>query len=151
MNKLVQPRAPNRRSFIETARYGAITSAPWTLISYCDGRSSKGVSPVIARDSIPNIDLELIAIQREIPNLSASKTTYWFFDGQSIKGDKEALETLEDSSLGPIFTVQKGQRIRIRFKNKIPEETTIHWHGMHVPEKDDGQYDAKATSCSCTP
>ncbi len=29
--------------------------------------------------------------------------------------------------LGPIFRVHRGQRVRIRFKNLIPQESIVHW------------------------
>ncbi|WP_226375466.1 multicopper oxidase domain-containing protein [Effusibacillus dendaii] len=28
--------------------------------------------------------------------------------------------------------------IRVILKNSLPEETAIHWHGLHVPNKMDG-------------
>jgi FtsP/CotA-like multicopper oxidase with cupredoxin domain len=39
---------------------------------------------------------------------------------------------------GPEFRVKEGEKVRIVFKNELPEETTIHWHGVDVPFKMDG-------------
>lgn len=39
---------------------------------------------------------------------------------------------------GPTIRVQNGERVRIKFTNNLPEETTIHWHGIGVPNSDDG-------------
>ena len=39
---------------------------------------------------------------------------------------------------GPEIRVRNGQRVRIRFKNDLPVETTIHWHGIAVPNSQDG-------------
>jgi len=39
---------------------------------------------------------------------------------------------------GPTIRVRNGERIRIRFKNNLPDETTIHWHGVGVPNSQDG-------------
>lgn len=39
---------------------------------------------------------------------------------------------------GPTIRVRDGQRIRIRFTNDLPVETTIHWHGVGVPNSQDG-------------
>ena len=33
---------------------------------------------------------------------------------------------------------QKGQKIRIRLRNGLPEPTITHWHGLHVPMLMDG-------------
>jgi manganese oxidase len=34
--------------------------------------------------------------------------------------------------------VKNGQRVRIRFTNNLPVETTVHWHGIGVPNSQDG-------------
>ena len=34
--------------------------------------------------------------------------------------------------------MRNGQRVRIRFTNNLPVETTIHWHGIGVPSSQDG-------------
>ena len=39
---------------------------------------------------------------------------------------------------GPQIRVRNGQRVRIRFRNDLPVETTIHWHGIGVPNAEDG-------------
>jgi manganese oxidase len=39
---------------------------------------------------------------------------------------------------GPEIRVRNGQRVRIRFTNDLPVETTIHWHGIGVPSSQDG-------------
>ena len=39
---------------------------------------------------------------------------------------------------GPQFRVRNGQRVRIRFTNNLSVETTVHWHGIDVPNAMDG-------------
>jgi len=39
---------------------------------------------------------------------------------------------------GPTIEVMEGDRVRIIFHNKLPEPTTIHWHGLEVPIEMDG-------------
>ena len=39
---------------------------------------------------------------------------------------------------GPLIRVTEGDRVRIRVKNELPEPTTIHWHGIEVPNAMDG-------------
>ena len=39
---------------------------------------------------------------------------------------------------GPTIEVNEGERVRILFQNKLPEATTVHWHGLEVPPKMDG-------------
>ena len=56
---------------------------------------------------------------------------------------------------GPTLDVHEGDRVIIHFQNDLPEATTIHWHGLHIPADMDGsplrpigagkQYDYKFT------
>src|SRR6266478_5020314 len=39
---------------------------------------------------------------------------------------------------GPTIQIQQGDRVRVIFENKLPESTTIHWHGLEVPIEQDG-------------
>ena len=56
---------------------------------------------------------------------------------------------------GPTLEVHEGDHVIIHFRNSLPEATTIHWHGLHIPADMDGsplrpigagkQYDYKFT------
>ncbi|MCL5997990.1 MAG: copper oxidase [Chloroflexi bacterium] len=39
---------------------------------------------------------------------------------------------------GPLIRVTEGDKLRVVLKNELPEQTTIHWHGMEVPIEMDG-------------
>ncbi len=39
---------------------------------------------------------------------------------------------------GPEIRVKEGQRLRVMVKNQLPEGTTVHWHGLPVPNRMDG-------------
>ncbi len=39
---------------------------------------------------------------------------------------------------GPEIRARRGDRIRIAVENHLPEETTVHWHGVRVPNAMDG-------------
>jgi manganese oxidase len=39
---------------------------------------------------------------------------------------------------GPTIQVQQGDRVRILFENRLPESTSLHWHGLEVPIEQDG-------------
>ncbi|EKE06316.1 MAG: hypothetical protein ACD_19C00017G0016 [uncultured bacterium] len=39
---------------------------------------------------------------------------------------------------GPLIRVTNGDKVRILIKNNLPEPTTIHWHGIQVPNNMDG-------------
>jgi FtsP/CotA-like multicopper oxidase with cupredoxin domain len=39
---------------------------------------------------------------------------------------------------GPLIRVAQGDRLIVHFENQLPEPTTIHWHGVRVPNAMDG-------------
>src|SRR5215467_11306638 len=39
---------------------------------------------------------------------------------------------------GPTIQIQQGDRIRVIFENRLPESTSLHWHGLEVPIEQDG-------------
>ena len=60
-------------------------------------------------------------VLREIaPGMNA---TLWGYNGQSP---------------GPTIEVVEGDRVRVFLTNKLPEHTTMHWHGQRLPNGMDG-------------
>lgn len=39
---------------------------------------------------------------------------------------------------GPTIRIKKGDTLKVNFKNELPQDTTIHWHGARVPNAMDG-------------
>ncbi|MGM1056875.1 MAG: multicopper oxidase family protein [Bacteroidota bacterium] len=128
----------DRRNFIFKAGLGTAFALTWPLSNGCENNYSKATRPELSKDFLPDIDIELSAVQSEKSIFPGTTTRVWTFESKLIEGDQQALQRLPDSFLGPIIRVRKGQKIRIRFKNELPEESIIHWHGMHVPEQYDG-------------
>lgn len=61
----------------------------------------------------------------------------------------EAMHTYRDGQLTPVYAynaqvpgpaiqARVGNRVIVHFNNHLPESTTIHWHGMRVPNEMDG-------------
>jgi FtsP/CotA-like multicopper oxidase with cupredoxin domain len=42
---------------------------------------------------------------------------------------------------GPRLHLVEGHRVRINVHNGLPEPTTVHWHGLNVPNVMDGPAD----------
>lgn len=42
------------------------------------------------------------------------------------------------SMIGPTIEVVEGDHVRIYVENGLPDETTVHWHGLHIPLDMDG-------------
>jgi manganese oxidase len=39
---------------------------------------------------------------------------------------------------GRTIQIQQGARVRVVFENRLPESTSIHWHGLEIPIEQDG-------------
>lgn len=39
---------------------------------------------------------------------------------------------------GPLLLAEEGDSVVVHFTNELPEETTVHWHGIHLPARFDG-------------
>jgi FtsP/CotA-like multicopper oxidase with cupredoxin domain len=86
----------------------------------------------------PDVELSLRAAPAEQAILPGAPSQVWSFQGHLIQGPAEALQPIPDSYLGPTIRVRRGQKIRIHFHNDLPQESIIHWHGLHVPADMDG-------------
>lgn len=53
-------------------------------------------------------------------------------------GHRVRMWTYNGSLPGPRIEAKVGDLVRVRFRNSLPEETTIHWHGLRVPSAMDG-------------
>jgi len=53
-------------------------------------------------------------------------------------GTKTRLWTYAGGVPGPLIRAHVGDRLIVDFTNRLPEETTIHWHGVRLPVAMDG-------------
>jgi len=75
-------------------------------------------------DSMPNVvEVDLEAKVSEIEIAPERWVSMWTYNGQLP---------------GPRIEASVGDTVRVRFKNSLPEATTIHWHGVRVPAAMDG-------------
>ncbi len=86
----------------------------------------------------PDVELSLTAAPGEVAVLPGQPTRVWQFTGSVLKGPTESLRAMPGSWLGPTIRVQRGQRVRITFSNRLPEASIVHWHGLDVPFLMDG-------------
>ena len=138
----------NRRNFLRTAGMtavaaGAVTRAAVAALPEAHMMDKAGTQPPLpppnGRPYNPVVTLNgwtlpwrmnngvkefhLVAepVEREIaPGMIAR---LWGYNGQSP---------------GPTIEVVEGDRVRIFVTNKLPEHTTIHWHGQRLPNGMDG-------------
>jgi FtsP/CotA-like multicopper oxidase with cupredoxin domain len=55
-----------------------------------------------------------------------------------VVGHRTAVWTYNGSVPGPLLDANVGTELAVHFKNDLPEETTIHWHGVRLPAGMDG-------------
>ena len=65
--------------------------------------------------------------------LTAGRTTTSF-----IAGKKAQVFAYNGSLPGPVLRAKVGDHVIVHFKNKLSEETTIHWHGLRISDQMDG-------------
>lgn len=68
-------------------------------------------------------DYELIAAPLELELVPGHETTAWAYGGQAP---------------GLELRARQGEWLRVRFVNRLPEPSTIHWHGIRLPLEMDG-------------
>ncbi len=65
----------------------------------------------------------LEAAVHEVTLVPGINTTVWAYQG---------------AVPGPLIEVMEGDQVEIRFINRLPQASTIHWHGLPVPPAEDG-------------
>lgn len=129
----------NRRGFLRLSGLGTATLfAGGGLATILSGCTSSKQARAVPTATTAELEIALQAMQGEIPILPGKATRVWTYQGQVTKGAPASLQTLPGSYLGPILRVRKGQRVRIAFTNSLPEQSIVHWHGLHVPDDMDG-------------
>jgi FtsP/CotA-like multicopper oxidase with cupredoxin domain len=66
-------------------------------------------------------------------DLTASETTQAFLPGAPTR-----VWAYNGRVPGPTLSARPGDRVIVHFHNRLPEATTIHWHGLRVPLDQDG-------------
>lgn len=102
----------------------------------CRGAVADAVAGQAA--AAPDVELTLTAAPGEQALLPGAPTRVWRFTGALVKGPSGTLQPVAGSSLGPVIRLVRGQRVRIRFANRLTEPSIVHWHGLDVPEVADG-------------
>lgn len=65
--------------------------------------------------------------------ITASET-----EAEIVDGVKTKVWTYNGTVPGPEIRINLGDTLRVVFTNNLPQETTIHWHGVRVPNAMDG-------------
>ncbi len=111
------PEAPQQASAATAAPLTPPNGRPYHPVVTLNGWSL----PWRMKDGVKEFHLVAEPVVREIaPGMHAN---LWGYNGQSP---------------GPTIEVVEGDRVRIFVTNKLPEHTSVHWHGMRLPNGMDG-------------
>ena len=69
------------------------------------------------------VEVDLTASETTQAYLPGAPTRVWAYNGRVP---------------GPTLSARPGDRVIVHFHNRLPEATTIHWHGLRVPLDQDG-------------
>lgn len=126
----------DRRQFMKWSGVAALTVAGTSILPL--SRISTAFAAAVNPSFEPDVDIHLEATPGTSDILPGASTNVWSFQGRVLVGPDEALDLSGNSYLGPTFRLKRGQKVRIRFVNQLPEPTIVHWHGLHVPATMDG-------------
>jgi FtsP/CotA-like multicopper oxidase with cupredoxin domain len=86
-------------------------------------RELGGAYPARARPNGTVRTFEVTAAPTEVTFADGRRLHVWAYNG---------------TVPGPTLRVRLGETVRVRFTNHLPQPTTIHWHGVRVPNAMDG-------------
>jgi FtsP/CotA-like multicopper oxidase with cupredoxin domain len=88
---------------------------------FADGVALAGVVDLNPDPSVLEVDLEARVTELEV--VAGTRTPVWTYGGVLP---------------GPLLRLRAGDRLVVHFKNSLPEPTTVHWHGVRLPNAMDG-------------
>jgi FtsP/CotA-like multicopper oxidase with cupredoxin domain len=112
MKQRSQGRTPPRRRFL--AGLAGLASAP--LLPACGSAGRTESRLVEAR-------LVAQAAQAQLLSAENPRTEVWAYNG---------------AIPGPVLRLRQGDRLRVQVQNALAEGTTVHWHGIRLPNAMDG-------------
>lgn len=103
----------------------------WTKPPLEPGKKDVDYRPVITPNGM-SLDFKVVGGVK-VYHLVAEEVDHEFAPGLKAK-----CWGYNDQVHGPTIEAVEGDRVRIYVTNKLPEATTVHWHGMIIPNGMDG-------------
>ncbi|GGK34684.1 multicopper oxidase family protein [Nocardia camponoti] len=57
---------------------------------------------------------------------------------EMVRGKQTPTWGFNGAILGPTLRARRGEQVAVDITSALPEPTTVHWHGMHLPARFDG-------------
>jgi FtsP/CotA-like multicopper oxidase with cupredoxin domain len=114
---------------------GAVLLFGGALIGCSDGprREASGeMTPIVdVNPAADLVEVNLVASPSRQSYLPDGPADIWAYRDGSVAGSRAAVP-------GPLIEAKQGDSVIVHFTNELPESTTIHWHGVRVPNGADG-------------
>jgi FtsP/CotA-like multicopper oxidase with cupredoxin domain len=121
----------------KTDKKNGKTAAPGAAHQHAPGHAQSGNAPVITPD-LPKLEYKLDNGVK-VFNLTAEVVECELMPGTHMGPARKINAWGYNGSVpGPMIEVDEGDRVRVVFTNRLPEPTTIHWHGLEIPVEMDG-------------
>lgn len=127
---------PERRRFLKLAGLGAGALACGRA-AFGPERGVPAVPAALAQTG-PDLELALEAGLEPVALRPDRVETMLRYRARVIAGDPAAVWDPGPPFPGPVLRARRGQRLRIHFRNALAEPTTVHWHGLEMPDDMDG-------------
>lgn len=113
------------------------------LLPACGSSDAPEPSPAPAGPALPgdwDAELRLPTLPDEDPAADVLEVTLHARPGEAeyLPGLTTPIWGYEGGSPGPLLRGRVGQRLKVHFRSELPEDTSIHWHGLRVPNAMDG-------------
>lgn len=107
------------------------------LIAASGGCSGPG-SDLGAPEPVPWVDLAPATDVNPDPNIVEIDIEARAAEKAYLPGKTTAVWSYNGTVPGPLIDAKVGDTLIVHFKNSLPDVTTIHWHGVRVPNAMDG-------------
>jgi len=103
---------------------GTGTSSTATNSATASSSTTGSHNPLVIPPLLTGTTFDLSLAANSVQYQSGAKTPTYGYNGADF--------------WGPTLLMKKGEQVTLNVKNDLSEETTTHWHGMHIPAEMDG-------------
>ncbi len=135
----------NRRSFLQsTLGLGAAWLSASKLFGET-GQNTKIYKRIHHANSGPAFNMPVVTTDiGDMPYTMDGKAKVFHLTAEVVKQKISPLKTIDawgfnGNAPGPTIQVNQGDHVRVVFENRLPEPTSIHWHGFEDTIQNDGQ------------
>ncbi len=103
---------------------GMMSAPPGPSPALVEGLPLRTLSTLLSTNADPaRFAATLTAAPAQMELTAGQRTDLWLYNG---------------AFPGPLIELREGQRVSLRVDNRLPIDTTTHWHGLPVPPDQDG-------------